>query len=32
MLKEPVIFFKSTTAPVGPSDALVIPKNAQKWI
>jgi 2-keto-4-pentenoate hydratase/2-oxohepta-3-ene-1,7-dioic acid hydratase in catechol pathway len=28
--KEPVIFFKSTTALVGPNDALVIPKNAKK--
>ncbi len=26
--KEPVIFFKSTTALVGPNDNLVIPKNA----
>lgn len=26
--KEPVIFFKSTTALVGPNDPLVIPKNA----
>ena len=26
--KEPVIFFKSTTALVGPNDDLVIPKNA----
>jgi 2,4-didehydro-3-deoxy-L-rhamnonate hydrolase len=26
--KEPVIFFKSTTALVGPNDHLVIPKNA----
>jgi 2-keto-4-pentenoate hydratase/2-oxohepta-3-ene-1,7-dioic acid hydratase in catechol pathway len=26
--KEPVIFFKSTTALVGPNDRLVIPKNA----
>ncbi len=25
---EPVIFFKSTTALVGPNDALMIPKNA----
>jgi 2,4-diketo-3-deoxy-L-fuconate hydrolase len=28
--KEPVIFFKSTTALVGPNDSLVIPKNATK--
>jgi 2-keto-4-pentenoate hydratase/2-oxohepta-3-ene-1,7-dioic acid hydratase in catechol pathway len=28
--KEPVIFFKSTTALVGPNDNLVIPKNATK--
>ena len=28
--KEPVIFFKSTTALVGPNDALMIPKNATK--
>jgi 2,4-diketo-3-deoxy-L-fuconate hydrolase len=27
---EPVIFFKSTTALVGPNDDLVIPKNASK--
>jgi 2,4-didehydro-3-deoxy-L-rhamnonate hydrolase len=27
---EPVIFFKSTTALVGPNDDLVIPKNALK--
>jgi 2,4-didehydro-3-deoxy-L-rhamnonate hydrolase len=27
---EPVIFFKSTTALVGPNDNLVIPKNATK--
>ncbi len=26
--KEPVIFFKSTTALVGPNDNLVVPKNA----
>jgi 2-keto-4-pentenoate hydratase/2-oxohepta-3-ene-1,7-dioic acid hydratase in catechol pathway len=26
--KEPVIFFKSTTALVGPNDQLVIPRNA----
>jgi len=28
--KEPVIFFKSTTAIVGPNDSLVIPRNATK--
>jgi 2,4-diketo-3-deoxy-L-fuconate hydrolase len=28
--KEPVIFFKSTTALVGPNDDLVIPKNSKK--
>jgi 2,4-diketo-3-deoxy-L-fuconate hydrolase len=28
--KEPVLFFKSTTALVGPNDDLVIPRNAQK--
>jgi 2-keto-4-pentenoate hydratase/2-oxohepta-3-ene-1,7-dioic acid hydratase in catechol pathway len=28
--KEPVIFFKSTSALVGPNDPLVIPKNASK--
>ena len=27
---EPVIFFKATSSLVGPSDALVIPKNATK--
>jgi len=27
---EPVIFFKSTTAVVGPNDDLVIPKDAEK--
>ena len=27
---EPVIFFKATTAIVGPDDALVIPRNATK--
>jgi 2,4-didehydro-3-deoxy-L-rhamnonate hydrolase len=27
---EPVIFFKSTTALVGPNDDLVIPKNSKK--
>jgi 2,4-diketo-3-deoxy-L-fuconate hydrolase len=28
--KEPVIFFKATTALAGPNDALVIPRNATK--
>ena len=28
--KEPVIFFKATSALVGPNDPLVIPKNATK--
>lgn len=28
--KEPVIFFKSTTALVGPNDPLVMPRNATK--
>jgi 2,4-didehydro-3-deoxy-L-rhamnonate hydrolase len=28
--KEPVMFFKATTAVVGPDDALVIPKGATK--
>jgi 2-keto-4-pentenoate hydratase/2-oxohepta-3-ene-1,7-dioic acid hydratase in catechol pathway len=28
--KEPVIFFKATTALVGPNDPLMIPKNATK--
>jgi 2-keto-4-pentenoate hydratase/2-oxohepta-3-ene-1,7-dioic acid hydratase in catechol pathway len=28
--KEPVLFFKSTTALVGPNDPLVIPRNATK--
>jgi 2,4-didehydro-3-deoxy-L-rhamnonate hydrolase len=28
--REPVIFFKATTSLVGPNDAVVIPKNAQK--
>jgi 2,4-didehydro-3-deoxy-L-rhamnonate hydrolase len=28
--KEPVIFFKSTTALVGPNDALVMPRGATK--
>jgi 2,4-didehydro-3-deoxy-L-rhamnonate hydrolase len=27
---EPVLFFKSTTALVGPNDDLIIPRNAQK--
>ena len=27
---EPVIFFKSTTAVVGPNDNLIIPKNSKK--
>jgi len=27
---EPVLFFKSTTALVGPNDAIVIPKNSTK--
>src|SRR6188508_357121 len=27
---EPVVFFKSTTAIVGPNDDLVIPKNSKK--
>jgi 2,4-didehydro-3-deoxy-L-rhamnonate hydrolase len=27
---EPVVFFKSTTAIVGPNDDLVIPRNSQK--
>lgn len=27
---EPVIFFKSTTAVVGPNDDLVIPKDAER--
>lgn len=27
---EPIVFFKSTTALVGPNDDLVIPKNSQK--
>lgn len=27
---EPIIFFKSTTAVIGPNDDVVIPKNAQK--
>ncbi len=28
--KEPVLFFKSTSAIVGPNDDLIIPKNSQK--
>lgn len=28
--EEPILFFKSTTALVGPDDAIVIPKNAVK--
>jgi 2,4-diketo-3-deoxy-L-fuconate hydrolase len=28
--KEPIVFFKSTTAIVGPNDDLVIPKNSVK--
>lgn len=28
--KEPVIFFKATTAMVGPNDNLIIPKNSKK--
>jgi 2-keto-4-pentenoate hydratase/2-oxohepta-3-ene-1,7-dioic acid hydratase in catechol pathway len=28
--KEPVIFFKATTALVGPNDPLIVPKNATK--
>src|SRR5262245_38555829 len=28
--KEPIIFFKSTTALTGPNDNLVIPKNSQQ--
>lgn len=28
--KEPIIFFKSTTALVGPNDTIVIPKNSEK--
>ncbi|MGJ5641934.1 fumarylacetoacetate hydrolase family protein [Formosa sp. S-31] len=28
--KEPVLFFKSTTAIVGPNDNLIIPKNSTK--
>lgn len=28
--KEPIIFFKSTTAIVGPNDDVIIPKNSKK--
>jgi len=28
--KEPIIFFKATTALTGPNDALIIPKNSAK--
>ena len=28
--KEPIIFFKSTTALTGPNDALIIPRNSVK--
>jgi 2-keto-4-pentenoate hydratase/2-oxohepta-3-ene-1,7-dioic acid hydratase in catechol pathway len=28
--KEPIVFFKSTTALTGPNDDIVIPKNSQK--
>lgn len=28
--KEPVIFFKSTTAIIGPNDAVIIPRNSKK--
>jgi len=28
--KEPIIFFKSTTAVTGPNDALIIPRNSVK--
>lgn len=28
--KEPVLFFKSTSAIVGPNDDLIIPKNSEK--
>lgn len=28
--QEPILFFKSTTALVGPNDAVIIPKNAVK--
>ena len=28
--KEPIIFFKSTTALIGPNDDVIIPRNSQK--
>jgi 2-keto-4-pentenoate hydratase/2-oxohepta-3-ene-1,7-dioic acid hydratase in catechol pathway len=28
--KEPIVFFKSTTALVGPNDDLIIPRNSEK--
>lgn len=28
--KEPILFFKATSAIVGPNDAIVIPKNSEK--
>jgi 2,4-didehydro-3-deoxy-L-rhamnonate hydrolase len=28
--KEPIIFFKSTTALIGPNDDVIIPKNSEK--
>jgi 2-keto-4-pentenoate hydratase/2-oxohepta-3-ene-1,7-dioic acid hydratase in catechol pathway len=28
--KEPIIFFKSTTALIGPNDSVIIPKNSRK--
>ncbi|MGN6194140.1 MAG: fumarylacetoacetate hydrolase family protein [Ginsengibacter sp.] len=28
--KEPIIFFKSTTAVIGPNDDIIIPKNSSK--
>ena len=28
--KEPIIFFKSTTALIGPNDDVIIPKNSKK--
>lgn len=28
--KEPIIFFKSTTALIGPNDEVIIPKNSKK--
>jgi len=30
--KEPIIFFKSTTALVGPNDSVIIPKIPSKQI